>query len=96
MCTDELILPLCQHLAPRLSDALVLGVLGTAAKRLEASLRRVRCLLVDSTRNPRNHILTLFFLLYLAIVSFHRIGCLELGFRYARLVELRQRTFGLE
>jgi hypothetical protein len=41
-CVDELILPLCSHLAPRLSDELVLGVLGTVAKRLEVSLKKVR------------------------------------------------------
>lgn len=40
---DELIHPLKIHLAPRLSDAVVLGVLGSAAKRIEAALRRVRC-----------------------------------------------------
>jgi hypothetical protein len=73
MCTDELILPLCQHLAPRLSDALVLGVLGTAAKRLEASLKRVRCLLVHSRHNPPNRILTLCFALVFgdSVVSQH-------------------------
>ena len=38
---DEMIRPLQINLAPRLGDALVLGVVGTAAKRLEASLRRV-------------------------------------------------------
>ena len=37
---DEIIQPLRAHLSPRLSDAVVLGVLGTAAKRLESSLRR--------------------------------------------------------
>ena len=41
LCLDELILPLCLHLAPRLSDELVLGVLGAAAKRLEASIKKV-------------------------------------------------------
>jgi hypothetical protein len=41
---DELILPLSLNLVPRLSDILVLGVLGTAAKRLEASLKRVSSL----------------------------------------------------
>ena len=39
---DELILPLCSHLAPRLSDELLLGILGTVAKRLEVSLQKVR------------------------------------------------------
>lgn len=41
-CTslDELINPLRMHLAPRLSDAMVLGILGSAAKRIETALRR--------------------------------------------------------
>jgi conserved oligomeric Golgi complex subunit 4 len=39
---DEMIRPLRMNLSPRLGDMLVLGVVGTAAKRLEASLRRVR------------------------------------------------------
>ena len=38
---DEMIRPLRMNLSPRLGDLLVLGVVGTAAKRLEASLRRV-------------------------------------------------------
>lgn len=37
---DELVYPLRLHLSPRLSDALVLGVVGSAAKRLESALRR--------------------------------------------------------
>lgn len=39
---DEILVPLCQYLAPRLADALVLGVLGTVSKRLEVSLKKVR------------------------------------------------------
>jgi hypothetical protein len=39
-CLDDLILPLCSHLAERLADALVLEVLGTASKRLEVSLKK--------------------------------------------------------
>jgi hypothetical protein len=44
LCTslDEILLPLCQHLAPRLADALVLDVLGTVSKRLEVSLKKCR------------------------------------------------------
>jgi conserved oligomeric Golgi complex subunit 4 len=37
---DELLEPLRAHLAPRLWDSLLLTVIGTAAKRLETSLRR--------------------------------------------------------
>lgn len=37
---EEVIEPLKMYLIPRLADELVLGVLGTAAKRLEGSLRR--------------------------------------------------------
>jgi hypothetical protein len=42
LCTNlqDMIQPLKIHLGPRLADALVLGVLGTVAKRLEGSLRR--------------------------------------------------------
>ncbi|KAL3908778.1 MAG: hypothetical protein SGILL_008352, partial [Bacillariaceae sp.] len=44
LCTslDEILLPLCQHLAPRLADQLVLSVLGTVSKRLEFSLKKCR------------------------------------------------------
>ena len=38
---DELIQALRIHLAPRLSDALVLGLIGLAAKRIESAIRRV-------------------------------------------------------
>lgn len=41
-CLDDLILPLCSHLAPSLSDEMVLDVLGTVAKRLEVSLKKCR------------------------------------------------------
>ena len=37
---DELIEPLRIHLAPRLADALILGVLSAASRRLEASIKR--------------------------------------------------------
>lgn len=42
LCTNlqAMIQPLKMHLAPRLADALVIGLLGTVAKRLEGSLRR--------------------------------------------------------
>ena len=42
LCTNlhAMIEPLKTYLAPRLADALVIGVLGTVAKRLEGSLRR--------------------------------------------------------
>ena len=39
---DELLSPLRIHLAPRLSDALVLSLIGLAAKRIESAIRRVR------------------------------------------------------
>lgn len=39
---DEILVPLCRYLAPRLADALVLGVLGTVSKRLEVSLKKCR------------------------------------------------------
>ena len=39
---DEILVPLCRYLAPRLADSLVLGVLGTVSKRLEVSLKKVR------------------------------------------------------
>jgi hypothetical protein len=44
MCAslDELIQPLRIHLAPRLSDVMVLGLISLAAKRIESALRRVR------------------------------------------------------
>ncbi len=38
---DEILVPLCRYLAPRLADSLVLGVLGTVSKRLEVSLKKV-------------------------------------------------------
>ena len=38
---DELVGPLRNHLAPKLSDALFTGILGGASKRLEAAIRRV-------------------------------------------------------
>ncbi len=38
---DEILVPLCRFLAPRLADNLVLGVLGTVSKRLEVSLKKV-------------------------------------------------------
>jgi hypothetical protein len=37
---QDMMRPLKAHLTPRLADSLVLGVLGTVAKRLEGSLRR--------------------------------------------------------
>jgi conserved oligomeric Golgi complex subunit 4 len=44
LCTslDEILVPLCRYLAPRLADLLVLGVLGTVSKRLEVSLKKCR------------------------------------------------------
>lgn len=39
---DEILVPLCRYLSPRLADSLVLGVLGTVSKRLEVSLKKVR------------------------------------------------------
>lgn len=44
LCTqlDEILVPLCRYLAPRLADGLVLGVLDTVSKRLEVSLKKVR------------------------------------------------------
>ena len=46
LCTllDEIIMPLCQNLSPRLADNLVLGVLATVSKRLEVSFKKVRSL----------------------------------------------------
>ncbi len=41
---DELVNPLRAHLAPRLSDNLLLGVIGGASKRLEGAIKRVRSL----------------------------------------------------
>ena len=38
---DELMEPLRVHLAPRLGDALLLGIVGGASKRLEMSIKRV-------------------------------------------------------
>ena len=42
-CTslDELLLPISAHLAPRLSDELVLETLSTICKRLEVSIKKV-------------------------------------------------------
>ena len=37
---DELVEPLRTHLAPRSADALVLGILGAASRRLESSIKR--------------------------------------------------------
>ena len=37
---DELIEPLRIHLAPRLADTLILGILGAASRRLESSVKR--------------------------------------------------------
>jgi len=44
LCTllDEILVPLCRYLAPRLADSLVLGILGTVSKRLEVSLKKCR------------------------------------------------------
>jgi hypothetical protein len=43
MCSslEELIQPLRIHLAPRLADATVLGLISLAAKRIESAIRRV-------------------------------------------------------
>lgn len=38
---DELVGPLRSHLAPRLSDHLILGIVGGASKRLEGAIKRV-------------------------------------------------------
>ena len=38
---DELIEPLIVHLVPKLSDDLVIGILGGVSKRLEAAIRKV-------------------------------------------------------
>ena len=37
---DELVEPLRMHLAPRLADALFLGILGATSRRLESSIKR--------------------------------------------------------
>ena len=37
---DELIEPLRIHLAPRMADTLILGILGAASRRLESSIKR--------------------------------------------------------
>ena len=51
LCTllDEIIVPLCQNLSPRLADNLVLGVLATVSKRLEVSFKKVRSLIEAQT-----------------------------------------------
>lgn len=41
MYLDELITPLRAHLAPRLSDNLLIGLIGGASKRLEGAIKRV-------------------------------------------------------
>ena len=41
-CLDDLTSPLSSHLTPKLSDDMLLEVIGTVAKRLEVSLRKVR------------------------------------------------------
>ena len=43
---DELFEPLRLHLAPPLSDAVFLGIVGGASKRLEAAIKRVSGLVV--------------------------------------------------
>jgi hypothetical protein len=43
---DELFEPLRLHLAPALSDAVFLGIVGGASKRLEAAIKRVSQLVV--------------------------------------------------
>jgi len=42
LCTslDEIISPMRIHLTPRLSDSLILGIIGGASKRLEAAIKR--------------------------------------------------------
>lgn len=44
LCTnlDELLEPLRVHLAPRLSDALILSILGGASKRMESAIKRTQ------------------------------------------------------
>ena len=51
LCTllDEILVPLCRYLAPRLADSLVLGILGTVSKRLEVSLKKV-CVMIFRIR----------------------------------------------
>lgn len=39
---DEILNPLQVHLAPKLSDGLLIGILGGVSKRLEAAIRKVR------------------------------------------------------
>ena len=87
MCAslDELIQPLRMHLAPRLSDVTVLGLISLAAKRIESSLRRVRYL----------HVCTFMYIsmLYLfnhspfysncAVEQVYSVGSPRAGFRYA-------------
>lgn len=41
MSLDELLGPLRAHLAPRLSDYLLIGLIGGASKRLEGAIKRV-------------------------------------------------------
>lgn len=38
---DEMMDPLRVHLAPSLSDAVVVGVVGSTSKRLEAAIKKV-------------------------------------------------------
>jgi hypothetical protein len=95
-CMDELILPLSLHLVPRLSDILVLGVLGTAAKRLEASLKRVSSLRAHGLHFSLKLLTNALTPLLALLVPFHVVGCIEFRFGYARFVELCQGTLGFQ
>jgi hypothetical protein len=39
---DEVLNPLRVHLVPKLSDELLIGIIGGVSKRLEAAIRKVR------------------------------------------------------
>ena len=95
MCSslDELIQPLSLHLAPRLSDATVLGLISLAAKRIESAIRRVRAsfvvVCIDCVCCLCLHSLYCCF-----VVQVYSIRCTQFGFRHERLDEFRQGLFG--
>ena len=97
---DDLISDLQTFLTPRLWDALLLGVVGATCKRLETSLRKVCCystsiLGVFPLFSGHCFLLTYSCVsLVFIIVSIHGARCPQLGFRHARLAQLRQRQIG--
>lgn len=90
---DEIIVPLCRYLAPRLADALVLGVLGTVCKRLEVSLKKVSTKpLSHGSVSSRPSLKRRHFLSPSFAVPVHFSGSTQYGQRHERPRQFCQRS----